>query len=145
MIVAPSLPSPDQALKLARRVFSTVCGRVDCDGVEIDISVSMGVALSDASCETAPALMQRADTAMYAAKRGGRGRVELFSRSMTDSVGERLVLQGELIDAIGSDQLALHYQPIVALDRLGQEPDGYETLARWNHPTRGAACRRYIH
>ncbi len=48
---------------------------------------------------------------------------------------EQAALRGDLRLAIARGDLTLHYQPIVPL-REGLER-GYESLARWDHPTRG--------
>lgn len=137
VIVAPGLDSETEAQKLAERVFTEVCGRAHCGGVAVELSVSMGVALSSPDADSAEILMQRADTAMYAAKRAGRGRVEVFSTHMGEGLSERLQMQGELVDAIAADELVLHYQPIVATGATPGLGRGVESLARWHHPRRG--------
>ena len=42
------------------------------------MSASVGVACFEAVCETAEQLLERADTAMYAVKGSGKGRVHLL-------------------------------------------------------------------
>jgi EAL domain-containing protein (putative c-di-GMP-specific phosphodiesterase class I) len=53
----------------------------------------------------------------------------------TGESDERAALRGDLRNAIARGDLTLHYQPIVPL-RDGLER-GYESLARWDHSTRG--------
>lgn len=48
---------------------------------------------------------------------------------------ENIVMANEFRAAIGTDQLSLHYQPIINL-QTGQV-DGFEALMRWNHPEKG--------
>ncbi len=48
---------------------------------------------------------------------------------------ESIIMANEFRAAIGTDQLSLHYQPIVNL-ATGQV-DGFEALMRWNHPEKG--------
>ncbi|HEY4333912.1 MAG TPA: EAL domain-containing protein [Ilumatobacteraceae bacterium] len=130
------------ALELAERVRQGLTGRLMLNGVEVDISVSIGVALSNpysplesTPAEEAVALVRNADTAMYRAKRRGRSRCELFTEEMHRAVRERKQLSGSLEQAIASDQLRLAYQPIVST-HTGRMV-GAEALLRWNHPDRG--------
>ena len=54
---------------------------------------------------------------------------------MHKGVLERLELRADLQRAIASDQLELHYQPVVRLADAGIV--GLEALVRWRHPDRG--------
>jgi EAL domain-containing protein (putative c-di-GMP-specific phosphodiesterase class I) len=72
---------------------------------------------------------------MYIAKRDGKGGYRLFEPAMHEGVLARLELRADLQRAIASDQLELHYQPVV---RLGDgRVSGVEALLRWRHPERG--------
>ena len=62
-----------------RRISTSVVGSTTLQGVEVEISLSMGVALTDAACTTVDQLLQRADSAMYQSKRAGRGRLTLYT------------------------------------------------------------------
>ena len=61
-------------------------------------------------------LIRNADAAMYIAKRDGKGGYRLFEPAMHEGVLARLELRADLQRAITSDQLELHYQPVVRLD-----------------------------
>ncbi|MCW2839121.1 MAG: hypothetical protein JWR55_604 [Aeromicrobium sp.] len=99
----------------------------------IRIGATIGIALSPA--ESAEDLLRFADTAMYAAKASGRGRVRLFDGALSQQAEERYVLGAELLIAIAEDGLDMHYQPVIDIDT--GEVAGVEALARWHHPTRG--------
>ena len=53
---------------------------------------------------------------MYIAKRDGKGGYRLFEPAMHEGVLARLELRADLQRAIATDQLELHYQPVVRLD-----------------------------
>jgi EAL domain-containing protein (putative c-di-GMP-specific phosphodiesterase class I) len=72
---------------------------------------------------------------MYMAKRDSKGSYRVFEPAMHERVVERLELQAELQRALELDQLEIHYQPVVRLDK--QADYGVEALLRWIHPTRG--------
>src|SRR5690606_24305890 len=80
-------------------------------------------------------LLRDADTAMYSAKKNGRGRFEVFNLDMHEQMVERLKLMAELRVALDTDQFVLHYQPVVE-PRQGRIT-GFEALIRWQHPEQG--------
>ncbi len=71
---------------------------------------------------------------MYVAKRAGSGYAVYDPRHDGYSAG-RLMREGELRQALATEGLVLHYQPLVDL-RTGQVR-GVEALVRWLHPTHG--------
>ena len=109
------------ALELSERIRLALTGRLMLNGVEVDISVSIGVALSDPKdrsevsfTDEAVALVRNADTAMYRAKRRGRSRTELFTTEMMHAAKDRKLLSISLEQAIAADEVRLAYQPIVS-------------------------------
>jgi diguanylate cyclase (GGDEF)-like protein/PAS domain S-box-containing protein len=104
-------------------------------GREIVLSASLGIASSEGCGETGGDLLRNADVAMYQAKREGKGRVVLFEASMQTAVRERLEVEADLRGVVDRGELALVYQPIVAL--ASGRIVGAEALLRWDHPVRG--------
>ncbi|MDE2080013.1 MAG: EAL domain-containing protein [Burkholderiales bacterium] len=94
-------------------------------------SVPRGVS-AEAVAET---VLRNADTAMYEAKRGGRGHAVLFDDSMHERVVRALALETDLRQALAGDELFVVYQPVVALARRSHYE--VEALVRWQHPVRG--------
>jgi EAL domain-containing protein (putative c-di-GMP-specific phosphodiesterase class I) len=72
---------------------------------------------------------------MYAAKRSGRNRLRVFNQKLRDAVQQKVRVAAELREAIQSDQLVLHYQPILHVP--SGRVEGVEALVRWQHPERG--------
>jgi diguanylate cyclase (GGDEF)-like protein len=123
------------ASRIAQRLLLTVNQPIFMANGELDLSLSIGIAISDADRTDARELIQQADTALYRAKLAGRNRVELFDDALKREVTERLNLERELHVAIDRDQFRLQYQPMVNL--LSNKVAGAEALLRWDHPTRG--------
>jgi len=103
-------------------------------GVELSVEASVGVVTSDEHGTDSAELLQRADIAMYAAKRKGGTAVAFHSAEQTTSTAQ-LALLGELRRALDGDELILHYQPKVSLG--DGSVCGVEALVRWVHPHRG--------
>jgi diguanylate cyclase (GGDEF)-like protein len=75
-VIAEGLKDSGDAVAIADKVIATMRDPIDVDGRALPVSTSIGIALY---CEgdTAQTLMQRADKAMYEAKRAGRARYRL--------------------------------------------------------------------
>ena len=119
---------------MAERIIAAVSQGVVLDGTTVFPSASVGIAASRPG-DTTDDLLRNADTAMFAAKRAGKGRHELFDERMHQAAIDHLQLQAEIRTALDRGDFTVHYQPTVSL-RTGMV-DGVEALARWDHPTRG--------
>jgi diguanylate cyclase (GGDEF)-like protein len=100
------------------------------------LSAGIGMAQAPADGKTGEELSRRADLALRAAKREGRGTVQHFEPYIEMEDSEQRFIRRELQSAISSRSLDVHYQPIVAA--AGGGIIGVEALLRWTHPTRGA-------
>jgi diguanylate cyclase (GGDEF)-like protein/PAS domain S-box-containing protein len=97
-------------------------------------SASLGVSRS-APDSTAESLLRDADVAMYKAKETGRGRAQEFDQVLRARALDRFALESDLKSAISRGEMALLYQPILAMK--GEGRSSVEALVRWDHPTRG--------
>jgi diguanylate cyclase len=116
------------------RIAAALSERSTVEDIELQIAASIGVALFPVHGDDAETLLQRADVAMYQAKRRRSG-TEFYARERDMHTRERLQLIGELRDAVARDHLTLHFQPKLDLGR--NRINGVEALVRWPHPTRG--------
>jgi diguanylate cyclase (GGDEF)-like protein len=103
-------------------------------GIRVHVDASVGIALFPEHARDALGLLQRADVAMYEAKRMRTGH-EVYLPARDRHSRQRLVLVGQLTDALDAGELVLHYQPIVDLQRGTVR--GVEALVRWEHPEHG--------
>ncbi|GIF01390.1 hypothetical protein Ari01nite_88540 [Paractinoplanes rishiriensis] len=103
-------------------------------GNQLQVSLSSGLA-SAYGAEYAEDVVIAADTAMYAAKRAGGNRMQVFSDEMRVSVHERIAAEQRLREALAGDReqtLPVWFQPIVS-GETGQVV-GAETLVRMRTP-----------
>jgi diguanylate cyclase (GGDEF)-like protein len=131
--VGPSQPQAARAL--ARRVVESLSMPYKIDGHDISIGASVGIAFAPAHGSSPDELLKFADVALYRAKERGRGHEQCFEPNMHAALQDRRHLELDLRSALASDQLILHYQPIV--DVATGEVICCEALLRWPHPTRG--------
>jgi diguanylate cyclase (GGDEF)-like protein len=119
---------------VGRRIGRALEESFTIDGIDVRVGASIGIAVFPDHGDDADTLVQRADVAMYQAKAARSGHA-FYERERDRHSRERLELIGELREAIGTEQLVLHYQP--KLDLASGEVRDVEALVRWMHPTRG--------
>jgi diguanylate cyclase len=124
----------EQALEVTERILAAIRAPFALSELAVTVDASVGIVTYPTNGDDAETLMQRADVAMYLAKRRGLGEAQ-YDPAEDPYIPERLLLIGDLRDAIGSGGLELHYQPKFATG--GLRLVGVEALVRWNHPTRG--------
>jgi diguanylate cyclase (GGDEF)-like protein len=104
-------------------------------GRQIAIGASVGVAFAPMDGISTVDLLRRADLALYAAKRDGKGRVKFFDSSMDEDMQSMMSIAQDLRRALAEGQFEAHYQAQFALRDCRIE--GFEALIRWKHPERG--------
>jgi diguanylate cyclase (GGDEF)-like protein/PAS domain S-box-containing protein len=137
-ILVDRLADEGEAVAIADRVAGAFEKPYSTGGAEHFVTASLGIAVARPSAREpvdSELLIRDADAAMYRAKERGRARCELFDAEMRAGAVRRLQVERELRHALGRDELALHYQPVVALG--SGEITGFEALVRWRHPERG--------
>ena len=97
--------------------------------------VSAGVSFSLDDSVDSSTLLRNADLALYKAKTDGRGICRVYEPQMSLQIMLRREVERDLRQALAKDQLVIHYQPLMELER-GVEV-GFEALLRWNHPQKG--------
>jgi diguanylate cyclase (GGDEF)-like protein/PAS domain S-box-containing protein len=124
--------------RLANRIVSVLGEPLDVGGVNLRLRGSIGIASADLDRDgkplEVPALLRRAEAAMYEAKAEHQA-VRRYTDDLERSSLSRLALASELAEAIDQGQLRLDYQPKVSC--AGGAASGVEALVRWQHPTRG--------
>ena len=117
----------EQLVEVARRPFTI-------DGLEVVVTMSIGVAPTTLPTPDANTLLRRADIAMYAAKHRHTG-FELYREEIDRRTPARLAMLGDLRNALDAGHLQVFLQP--KLDLSTGMVIGVESLARWAHSTRG--------
>jgi diguanylate cyclase (GGDEF)-like protein len=123
--------STDTARQLARNMLRFLAEPIVFGGRVASVSVSVGIVdRSEADADVdAEEFLRRADAAMYAAKSGGRNRIQIYEPKLDSKREESRGIARELRAALDTSALGVVYQPIV--DARTRRISGVEALVRW--------------
>jgi diguanylate cyclase len=121
-------------ITVANRLLDAMRPSVLVGEHQLTVGASIGMVLFPEHGKDAGGLLQRADIAMYQAKRGHEG-YAVYDAEQDEYSPGRHAIAGDLRDALEHNGLHLHYQPQVTC--LTGRTTRVEALARWQHPKRG--------
>ena len=127
LVILTDVYSADEAGKRAGELLNALRGTVSIGPHEIEVTVSIGVALPDGN--DASELMRDATTAMRQASVKGHDRWEFLDAERAHASRHRLAVQTALRQALTEDRIRPWYQPVVNL--ADSSVAGYEALVRW--------------
>ena len=133
-VVLPDIPTEATVTRVVERMLEALEQPVTVEGLALDVSGSVGIAMFPGQANDAETLLRRADVAMYAAKESGSG-FELYHEDLDRHNPQRLTLIGQVRPALEGDEFMLYYQPKVRLS--DGRVAGAEALIRWQHPSLG--------
>jgi diguanylate cyclase (GGDEF)-like protein len=135
-VLLEDVQDSQEAADAAERILEALAVPLVAAHKELSMRCSLGISVCEHESGTdADEMIRDADAAMYIAKRDGKGGYRLFEPAMHEGVLARLELRTDLQRAIATEQLELHYQPVVRLE--DGSVAGVEALLRWRHPERG--------
>ncbi|SHF72212.1 PAS domain S-box-containing protein/diguanylate cyclase (GGDEF) domain-containing protein [Jatrophihabitans endophyticus] len=113
---------------VADRIERALAEPVALDSATTAVTASIGLATGLVDPRHPQALVQRADAAMYQAKRLGKDRLEIYTPELHERTMTRRRTENVLRNAIAEDRFIVHYQPIV--DLADERVVGVEALVR---------------
>ena len=125
----------DDATAVAQRIIAAFDAPFDLEGRSTSLSTSIGVAISSEAGTSAEDLLERADRAMYRAKKAGRDTFEVSKEDPDITTGDLFDTSCEVERALICGELELFYQPKVQIPN--GRIVGVEALLRWRHPRLG--------
>jgi diguanylate cyclase (GGDEF)-like protein len=129
-------PGDEAALAaLATKVIAELSRTITIGAADLHIGATIGISRAPRDGNREETLMRCADLALYSGKEAGRGGYAFFEQQMYVDAEDYRSLENDVRNALGSDGLALHYQPII--DARTGKLVGREALLRWSHPVRG--------
>ncbi|MCP1198945.1 bifunctional diguanylate cyclase/phosphodiesterase [Notoacmeibacter sp. MSK16QG-6] len=135
-ILHPSIFT-EQALRgQAELLLELVSAPYDIGNRSVRVSCSVGGAVYENAADDWESFFEKAESALYHAKRQGCGALVVHTSSMEEAMRRRTQIEQALRRAVSAGEIEPFFQPIVDL-RTG-EPLGFECLARWTDPDFGA-------
>jgi len=121
--------------KRLRKLLAAICDPVNLSNLVKRGGGSIGVATYPADAISSNDLLRRADIALYAAKTNGRRGCQWFQPAMEEQLVKGRDARHDFESAIENDEIIAFYQPVISVE--GYAINGFEALARWNHPMKG--------
>ena len=134
-VILSNLRGASHVEQIVQKLLGAMAEPFDIEGNVMYVSASIGISLHPADAATSEELIRTSDQAMYAAKHAGRNQFRFFTPAMQVAAQHRLQLIADLRVALKTEQLEVHYQPIVEL-ATGRVTKA-EALLRWRHPALG--------
>lgn len=117
-------------------------GPVSIDGITIQLTLSIGIALFPDNGNNIGELLRNADIAMYTSKIFGKNKYSHYSKSMNDKMLIDMNKEINLMNAVTKNQFILYYQPQININ--SNKVYGLEALIRWKHPELGIVSPEYF-
>ncbi|KIN80576.1 EAL domain-containing protein [Clostridium botulinum] len=128
-IIVQNITSISDAEKLACKICTTLNHSIKYKEDDLFIGASIGISIYPEDGKDTSTLMKNADAAMYAAKKNGGYKYEVYSRSMNERALDDLILENRLRRALEKHELLVYFQPIYHLKT--SKIIAMESLVRW--------------
>ncbi|MGQ4649910.1 EAL domain-containing protein [Lyngbya aestuarii] len=134
-IILATNPHKQDAVNVVQSILKSLSQTFVLANREIFITASIGMAFYRRDGKELEQLLSNANKAMLKAKQQGGDQYQFYTATFHLGSSDRLTLQTSLRHALEREELLIHYQPQVDLQK-GQII-GAEALVRWQHPERG--------
>ncbi|MGL4323100.1 MAG: putative bifunctional diguanylate cyclase/phosphodiesterase [Beijerinckiaceae bacterium] len=125
-----------ELMALSRRICDTLRVQFDMKDCTARVSGSVGLAVYPDTSGTPTQLYEKADYALYHAKRMQRGNVIVFSETHEAEIRRKRSVEQALQRADFDTDLTVVFQPII--DAKTHRVASFEALARWDHAELGS-------
>jgi diguanylate cyclase (GGDEF)-like protein/PAS domain S-box-containing protein len=135
VLIFPQIARMEDAALIAERLIAEISQPLQIKGHKFQGTTSIGISFYPQDGQDKETLLQHADAAMYQAKDKGRNTFCFYTEELNLRLMQRLILEGDLRQALKLEQLIVYYQPKLNLQT--GKISGVEALLRWRHPEKG--------
>ncbi len=132
VVILGNLKSVNEAVVVADQLLTQFKEPIRLGSSIFYVSTSIGISYTESCEEHAEDLISHADIAMYEAKDNGGSQFHVYHQEMYQRVAHRVMLEGEVRQALAKQQFSLSLQP--QLRAKDKKIYGFEALLRWHHP-----------
>lgn len=118
-----------QPEQVAERLLASLRDPMLVGDAQLHVTAAIGIACAPRDATDAEMLLQRADLAMYAAKREGGDCFEVYNEAIGQEAVARAKFRSDLSDSLREGDFLLFYQPIYEAET--KRMAGAEVLVRW--------------
>jgi len=134
-VVAPDVADREEAAARAAAILNAFRVPFAIDGMEVNVTTSIGVAVYPDDAQDVQSLVRAADQAMYCAKEQGKNTYVFYKKRVAKDRRTALQAENDLRKAFRERELFLEYQP--RIDMRSGTLVGVEALLRWRHTEKG--------
>lgn len=134
-IIIPRVNSQKICEKQLLALYNKLTNVYNVYGSDLIISISIGVAFSDAVITSAVELTGYAKSAVTLTTPPHKKYIAVYAEHIAQKKIHRLMLESDLKKALVADELDVYFQPIIDVKK--NRVSGVEALVRWRHPTLG--------
>ena len=120
---------------IAQKIMTCLQPTFTLEGLELQVTASLGLALYPDAGRDAETLVKNADIALNRAKELGRENFQFYSEEMSALTLRQLGLESQLRKGLDRSEFFIQYQPQFNVQTGALA--GLEALVRWQHPERG--------
>ncbi|MEV4314297.1 EAL domain-containing protein [Actinocrispum sp. NPDC049592] len=136
VVLCGDLRAEQNVVEISERLTKALAKPVIVGGFDVEVTASIGIALSDGeTTQTPEEMLRNADAAMYGAKKQGKNRWEIYDESRRARAVDRVAIASSLRQALRDEKFVLHFQPVIDMD--SGAPVAVESLVRMDDPARG--------
>lgn len=133
-LLLPDISGRESVTSVAEKILRAVRQPFRVNNHELQLSLSLGIALYPVAGESQETLLQSADMAMYHVKAQGKDGFCFYSDVLANG-SDYLSIERDMYAALDKQQFQVFFQPKV--DPARHVIVGMEALLRWQHPQRG--------
>jgi EAL domain-containing protein (putative c-di-GMP-specific phosphodiesterase class I) len=142
-VIVADAKDADVAKKVAYRIVGSLDNALVMDDIEISTGACVGIAFAPSDGADPELLLKSADQALYAAKHGHGGAIQLYDAGYQDATRQRRNIERDLRHALRCNGFFLVFQPIFALN--DNHIAGCEALLRWKHSLGVRSPSEFVH
>ncbi len=135
VVLMEDIDSEADAERMAQRLVAEFTTPHRITGKNVTSTTSVGIVTSELGHHNPQDVLRDADTAMYQAKKAGKGCYRVFNRQMHDLAMHQLNFERDLREALEREQFEVQYEPVISVE--SSQIIGVEALLRWRHPQEG--------